>query len=163
MISADAADVAANHKEMLTVEKKSVLAELFVDEQSIIEQDLVEVLRPFVGLSSKTGEVVPKPAFTKLSQHLRILVALLAHLAVRRLGVADTPERVSIDWVAKQAQAPRKNVKARLSEMRKDHLVTGDNGQYEIAPTAVLLAIDRLRGALPNAGVKGNAPAEGVE
>lgn len=120
------------------------LSELLLDAAEIDRARLARTLHDILGIDTESGRVVLKPGFNQLSARNKMLAYLLGRKAAMLLGKADTEATAPKD-ITLETGIPSGTVNPKLSELRKDHLVSQtESSEYYVAPHQLLQAIDEL-------------------
>jgi hypothetical protein len=120
------------------------LAGLLVDGEEIDRTRLASVLQELVAIDERSGEVVLKPGYNRLSSRQRILAYLLGRKASVLLGKSEA-EAASPKTVASETGMPTGTVNPKLTELLADRLVQKTQGsEYYIAPALLSEAIGEM-------------------
>lgn len=115
----------------------SELEGLFVEDgEQAIDAVLRSALENLVGLT-RDGRLIPKPAFQKLSDPNRVLVALLAKQAMARLRIPDAGPEATADRLAEECMVPVKSCREYLSRFKSRRLLDKNQKGYFIPAWAV--------------------------
>ena len=117
--------------------KGSELEGLFVDDgDDAVDAVLRATLEKFVGIT-RDGKTVPKPAFLKLSDPQKILIALLARLAKVRLNIPGYVREGTADELASECIVPVKSCREYLSRLKARKLLEKADSGYFVPNWAV--------------------------
>lgn len=120
------------------------LKELLLDADEVDRAQLAKALKIYLGIDSKSGRVVLKPGFKKLSTRNRVLVYLLGCKVSTILGLIDS-EEVAPKEIPKETGLPEGTVYPKLKELKEDRLISqNDSSKYYVAPHQILTAIEQL-------------------
>jgi len=109
--------------------KESILQELVLDQDKVIDELLKDQLAPHLGLSSTEDKIVPKASFMRLPQPKKILLYLLARHAMVRLGIPGASIAAETEKVAESCLVRPKSCSEGLSRLKAVGMVTrGENG-----------------------------------
>ncbi len=112
--------------------KKSVLADLLVDEIKVTDELVKELLAPYVGLSKTEDKIVPKMEFTQLSQQQRILLYLLARHAMVSLNIPKASLHAKSERIAESCLVRLQTCRETLSRLKADGLVEKNKDGYSL-------------------------------
>jgi hypothetical protein len=119
---------------------------LFVDEsEQAVDGLLRATLGPFLGLT-REGRIVTKTPFLDQSVPARILMVLLAHLAMVRLSVPNARAEATPDQLQSECLAPVKACRESLSRLKGKGLLLKNEAGYSIPIWAVSKAVGEIKG-----------------
>lgn len=107
------------------------LDDLLVDEQSLNEEQLKEVLAPYAGIGNDSGAFVPTDKFGDLNSFQQTAVVLLHRKAAHELGLAEK-EGVSPSEIASASGINHNTVKPAVRQLDEDGIVENHNGEYTV-------------------------------
>ncbi|MGC1107717.1 MAG: hypothetical protein WA876_14380 [Candidatus Acidiferrales bacterium] len=110
---------------------------LVEDGEQAIDTLLEETLKPFVGFS-RSGQMITKPEFLKLSQPDRLLVCLLGCHVMVRLKLPNASLELAPEALEKECSVPLKNAREHLSRCKARRLLEKNARGYYIPSWAVL-------------------------
>jgi hypothetical protein len=121
------------------------LEALFVEEgEQAVDSKLRTVLEGYVGFT-RDGRIVTKPAFLKLSQQSRILVALLARQAMVRLKLEGALLERSAESLQEECLIPLKSCREYLSRLKKRRLIEKNASGYFVPIWAISTVAEALQ------------------
>ena len=99
-------------------------ADLFVDEQPLDATLLVEILKPFVKLDGRSGDIFTTSEWDRLGVQEKILIYLLGRKAIVASGRrADFEEEVSPSQIEEATELKGGSIRPALSKHLEEHLV----------------------------------------
>lgn len=124
--------------------KRSVLAELVLDEDMVTDELLRDHLAPYVGLSRTQDRIVPKPEFLDLPQAKRILLYLLARHGMVRLKVEGASLSAKTGKIAETCLIPQKSCVETLSRLKADGMIAKEKDGWAIPAHSLLRVASEL-------------------
>jgi hypothetical protein len=125
--------------------KKSVLEDLFLDEDKVTDELVKELLTPYVGLSKTEDKIVAKSEFTELPQPRRLLLYLLSRHAMVRLQIPNASLAASAEKVAESCLVPVKASREILSKLKAAGFLSKNKDGYFIPVPSLLRVASELR------------------
>lgn len=120
------------------------LAGLLLDAAEVDRARLSGVLADVLGIDAKSGRLVLKPGFSRLTARAKVLAYLLGRKAAVLLGKAETEAAAPKD-ISREAGMPSGTVNPKLRGLLEDRLVSStESSEYYVAPAQVLAAISEL-------------------
>lgn len=123
--------------EKVMKDKDNILEDLYSDSEIISSEELFELLKPFIRLNKKTGQVIFLDDAMKLNLEERILIFLLGKKALFMLGELES-EEVSPKVIVSETGISRGSVLPTLKRLREERSKKTVNvtakGHYFIAP-----------------------------
>lgn len=117
------------------------LASLLLDSVEVDRARIASVLKNLVGIDRESGRIVPKPAFSSLSNRRRVLAVLLAVKASELMSVTDS-HAVRAGDIPKLAGVPEGSAHPILKDLRDSHRVSQTtDGLYYFSDHNVLDAL----------------------
>jgi hypothetical protein len=111
-------------------ESSAGLEGLLVDEgEQAIDGLLRQVLEPYVRFT-RDGKMITKPAFLRLGDSVRLLVALLGRQAAVRLALPGATPEANADVLHAECQVPRKSCAEYLSRHKQKRLLDKNDAGY---------------------------------
>ncbi len=103
---------------------RSALEALLVDQDTVTDDLVKELLIPYIGLSKTEDRIVPKAEFTNLPQPRRILLYLLARLAMVKLKVPKASLAAESNKIADSSLVQPKSCIEILSRLKAAGLIS---------------------------------------
>ena len=125
---------------------ESTLKDLIINEQLMNESELVEIIRPYVGIAKATGKVLLSPKCDELTIRQRILVYLLGRKAASTLRIWLVKENAAPGQISEDLSLDGNSVRPNLQKLTQLQIVQSDNGEYFVPN----YRISDVRRALPN-------------
>jgi hypothetical protein len=120
------------------------LAKLLLDSEEVDRASLARALHDFVGIDSRTGKVVLKPGFNKLTSRKKVLAYLLGKKVAKLLGKIDN-ELTSPKDIPLGTGIPKGTVNPKLRELSDARLVSQTKeGEYFIESHQILKCVAEL-------------------
>jgi len=120
------------------------LSDLLLDASEVDRARLSKALGDILGIDTKSGQVVLKPGFSRLSARNKLLAYLLGRKAAVLLDRAEV-ESVAPKDIPQDTGMPSGTVHPKLRELLEDHLVSQtESSEYYVARHQVLQAISEL-------------------
>jgi hypothetical protein len=120
-------------KQAVTNELEGLLIE---DGEQAIDSILRKALEPYVAFT-RSGKMITKPAFLKLGDSVRVLVALLGRQAAVRLGLPGVVPEANAEALHPECQVPRKSCAEYLSRYKQKHLIEKNETGYFVPTWAI--------------------------
>ncbi|MBI5301112.1 MAG: hypothetical protein HY868_03170 [Chloroflexi bacterium] len=128
-----------------------ILEQLIVKREQL-ERDqktqLVKMVLPFAAIDPEKGRVHPKAPFDELNAKHKVLVYLLARLALSALPDAKTSAAVSPKEVEDETGLPGGTVRPKLTQLEKERLVIRNEGGYYVTSAILHRAFKELESYL---------------
>ncbi|MGA3294401.1 MAG: hypothetical protein ABSE45_10520 [Candidatus Acidiferrales bacterium] len=102
---------------------------LIDDGEQAIDSMLRRVLEPYVGFT-RDGKMITKPAFLRLGDSARLLVALLGRQAAVRLALPGATAEANAEALHAECQVPRKSCAEYLSRYKQKRLLEKNKTGY---------------------------------
>lgn len=120
------------------------LSNLLLDAEQINRASLARVLHDYVGVDGKSGKVVLKPGFNKLTARKKILAYLLGKKVSKLLGKIENELTAPKD-IPLATGIPRGTVNPKLRELSDARLVSQTkDGEYFIESHQILNGVSEL-------------------
>jgi len=120
------------------------LANLLLDSEQIDRESLARALQDYVGVDSKSGKVVQKPGFNKLSSRKKMIAYLLGKKVSKLLGKTENELTAPKD-IPNDTGIPKGTVHPKLRELSDARLVSQTkDGEYYIESHQILGCIAEL-------------------
>jgi len=120
------------------------LSNLLLDSEEIDRASLARALQDYVGVDSKSGKVVLKPGFNKLSARKKVLAYLLGKKVAKILGKIENELTAPKD-IPIETGIPRGTVNPKLRELSDARLVSQTkDGDYFIESHQILNCVNEL-------------------
>jgi hypothetical protein len=120
------------------------LADLLLDADEVDRARLSTALRDSLGIDGKSGRVVLKPGFSRLSARGKLLAYLLGRKTAVLLNKADTEATPPRD-ISRETGMPSGTVNPKLRELFEDRLISlTESSEYYVAAPQVIAAIGEL-------------------
>lgn len=128
---------------MKSEEKK--LEKLFVDEETISEEILYDLLEPYIRFSKKTNEIIPTDNFINLKNELKILITLIAIKALFMLNKREN-DKVSPKELEKLTSLKGNTIRPILKRLYDQRIILKDaKGKYFVPPTSISIIRNLLK------------------
>lgn len=124
---------------------QSALEDLLVDEEQLNEELLTELLADYVGIGSKSGSLVPQPAFEELTAKQQIVVILLAQKARYELNMVES-EQLTPSEISEESGIKTGTIYPSVRDLEEEDLAVGNNGNYHIPTYNFTKAKQFIRG-----------------
>jgi len=120
------------------------LSKLLLDAEEIDRASLARVLHDYVGVDSKTGKIIQKASFNKLSARQKLIAYLLGKKVAKILGKVDI-ELTSPKDIQNETGIPKGTVNPKLRELVDGRLVSQTKeGEYYIESHQILNCVALL-------------------
>lgn len=120
------------------------LSNLLMDSEQVDRESLARALQDYVGIDGKSGKVVLKPGFNKLSARKKMIAYLLGKKVSKLLGKIEN-ELTSPKDIPTETGVPRGTVNPKLREISDARLVSQTkDGEYYIESHQILSCIAEL-------------------
>lgn len=120
------------------------LTNLLLDAEQIDRESLARALKDYVGVDSKSGKVVLKSGFNKLSSRKKMIAYLLGKKVSKLLGKIDNELAAPKD-IPNETGIPKGTVHPKLRELSETRLVSQTkDGEYYIESHQILGCITEL-------------------
>jgi len=120
------------------------LSNLLLDAEEIDRASLARVLHDYVGIDSKSGKIIQKASFNKLSARQKLLAFLLGKKVAKLLGKLDI-ELTSPKNIQDETGIPKGTVNPKLRELVDNRLVSQTKeGEYYIESHQILDCVAEL-------------------
>jgi len=124
---------------------KDPLEGLLLDADEVDRTTVAAVLRDLLGVDSKTGRVVLKPGFSRVTARQKMVAYLLGRKAAKLLGKTES-EAATVKDVQADTGLPRGTIAPKLRELLKAKTISQvESGEYYVGPQQVGQAISELR------------------
>lgn len=131
-------------------ENKDPLQGLLLDADEVDRARLAAALQDILGIDTKTGRVVPKPGYTRLTTRQKVIAYLLGKKVAYLLGKSDS-ETAAAKEIPLETGLPKGTVGPKLKELSEARLVSQtDSSEYYVGPHQVGLALDDLKKGISN-------------
>ena len=123
------------------------LEQLLLDAEEVDRALLANSIKKFLGIDTKTGNIILKPDFEKLTSRHKVLIFLLAIKAAALLKKINY-EKVSPKYIIERTSIPSGTVHPKLKELKAEHLISQDedSGDYFVPSHYILNATNDIKG-----------------
>lgn len=128
-----------------------ILEKLVVKQEQLDRQQkelLVKMVFPFAAIDPESGRIHLKAPFDELNAKHKVLVYLLARLALSALPNASLPSRASPKEIEQETNLSGGTVRPMLTRLVNERLVVRDDNRYYVLPAALPRAYKDLEPAL---------------
>ena len=126
--------------------EKKHLQELIVDERDLLHKIMTDSLKPILGLSKETDNVVPTVLFTELNYKQRIVAYLLARHAMVELNIPNATQEADIEKISRSTMLPKARCSENLSRLKDDLVESNENGWF-VPKNKIILAANFIKGS----------------
>lgn len=131
-------------------DSKDPLQGLLLDADEVDRARLAGALQDLLGVDTKTGRVVPKPGYARLTTRQKIVAYLLGRKVAHLLGKSGSESAASKE-IHEETGLPKGTVAPKLRELSEGRLVSQtESSEYYIGPHQIAAAIDDLRKGAQN-------------
>ncbi len=131
---------------------KDPLDQLFVKPEEIEGAEratLSKMVFPFASIDPESGRIFMKPTFDDLSTKHKVLVYLLARLALSTRPNAPLPAIASPKEIEKGTGLPGGSVRPNLTLLVREHIVSPSGDGYLVPSASLRRALKELQSDLP--------------
>lgn len=107
------------------------LEDLFVDEEDLNEELLVETVGQYAQIGKETGDLIPKSPYNDLDSKGRIIVALLAQKARFELDLTGS-EWLSPGEISDLSGVKKNTVYPSVRELTSEGILRDEDGEYRV-------------------------------
>jgi hypothetical protein len=110
---------------------------------------IVKMVFPFAAIDPEKGRVHPKAPFDELNAKDKVLVYLLARLALSALPDAKASASVSPKEIEEETGLPGGTVRPKLAQLEKERLAFKSEGGYYVTSATLSRAFKELEPYIP--------------
>ncbi len=114
------------------------------------KKQLVRVVLPFAVIDPESRRVHMKSLYDDLNTKHKVLVYLLARLALSDLSNSTVSSAVSPKEIEKETGLPGGTVRPKLTQLVTERLITKDGDQYLVTSLTVVKACKDMESSLPD-------------
>lgn len=112
---------------------------IYFDEDDIPEEDLIDLLVPYIRLGKDTGRVVVTSKFDDLESYSQVVVLLLAQHLRKKEDEWVTPSEIG-----ELAHQEVEELYPSIRKLEQEEIAENDNGQYRLPTSTVEEAMSKV-------------------
>ena len=130
---------------MLMEESQKTLENLLVDEESMNEEILRDLLNDYIRIGKQSGNLIPQDRYREITAKRKILIVLLAQRARAELDMAES-KWMTPGEISEQSGVNQNTVYPTVRELDNNGLIESDDGSYRVPPHSINRVRDYING-----------------